>query len=60
MQIYSKDTFINEKIKEIAEDLNLKFTTELPTEPFLYFDETGLSFIKNSQNLNKDYSIFMP
>ena len=57
MQIYSKDTNVDKKIKEIAENLNLKFTTVLPTEPFLYFDETGLSFIKNSQNLNKNIQI---
>jgi len=37
--------------------VRLEFTTVLPTEPFLYFDETGLSFIKNSQNLNKNIQI---
>ena len=50
MQIHLDRSTIDENIKFIAHDLGLNINHQIPSEPYLKYDEKGLSFIKDPNN----------
>ena len=50
MQIHLERSLIDKNIKFIAHDLGLKINHQIPSEPYLKYDEKGLSFIKDPNN----------
>ena len=50
MQIHLERSLIDKNIKFIAHDLGLNINHQIPSEPYLKYDEKGLSFIKDQNN----------
>ena len=50
MQIHLDRSLIDKNIKFIAHDLGLNINHQIPSEPYLKYDEKGLSFIKDPNN----------
>ena len=50
MQIHLDRSLIDKNIKFIAHDLGLNINHQIPSEPYLKYDEKGLSFIKDPHN----------
>ena len=53
MQIYLKDNCLDQHIKEISDNFNFEMSSVIPDKPFLHYDESGLSFIVDPQDLKK-------
>ena len=50
MQIHLDRSLIDENIEFIAHDLGININHQIPSEPYLKYDEKGLSFIKDPHN----------